>query len=153
MGLYFRLIQSRLHPTPSGRDPHLGCLLNTPLQEKKYSQLPPTSAAHPSLRRDQSFTTRLPRNSEPECRVGERQVEPSTWVGGKRGGQAGAGGTRLPGGGWSGWVRSLTGGERALGLGRESHISPWVLGPTCPTTPHSQITVPLAHKAYWAPCP
>ena len=45
MGPYFRLIQSRLHPPPPAQDPHLGCLLNTPLWEKIYSQLLPASAA------------------------------------------------------------------------------------------------------------
>lgn len=144
---YFRLIQSRLHPTPSGKIP-IWVVYLIPHYRGNLQPAPASSLPSPPSQEIKA-ALHAAQNSETKCGMGRGRWSPT--CGGKRGGQAGAGGARLPGGAGP-WVRSLT-GERALGLGRRvTHLT---LGPGTflPPTPHRAPTTHCALVMSMTPRP
>lgn len=154
-GAIFQADTKQAAPTLPAQDPHLGCLLNTPLWEKIYSQLLPASAAPlpPSLRKDQSCARTAQKFRNPEHKtVGERQVEPKAGVT-QEVGRPGRCRWNLASRWALGWLAQELGRERSpLDLGGERHISPWVPGSPWPAPPHTappspSIAPSLADKA------
>lgn len=139
---YFRLIQSRLHPTPSGEIP-IWVVYLIPHYRRKSTASSRQLTAQPSLPGDQSCAPCRPEFRN-QMQNGERQV----------GGRGEARQVRVGPGfevGAGPWVRSLTGGSSGLGEGSHtSHPGSWDLpapNPPLPAEPPNSLCPCHVHDA------